>query len=60
MRAKNYESVNAQYEHDSRYENTLDVVVQHMIAAGFSDEEIIKMLHVSKEFIDAVCTPTSN
>ncbi len=45
------------YVTDSRYENTLDVVVQHMRACKFTDEEIMHMTHVTKEFIDDVCKP---
>lgn len=44
---------------NSKRENTIDVVVQHMKAAKFTDEEIMHMLNVTKEFITKVCTQTS-
>jgi len=46
-------------KNNSKRENTIDVVVQHMKAAKFSDEEIMHMLNVTKEFIVKVCTQTS-
>lgn len=42
---------------DSDTENDLDVVVNHMVASGFSDNRIKEMLGVSDEFIKEACTP---
>lgn len=44
-------------EYDPEYENPLDVVVQHMVAADFSYEEISHQLKVTKDYIISVCTP---
>jgi len=44
--------------YDLRTENPLDVVVQHMVAAGFSFAEIKDMIHVTEDFIKAACTPS--
>ena len=42
------------YVRDARYENRLDTVVQHMLASGFTHEEIMQMLKVNREFITAL------
>ena len=42
------------YVRDARFENRLDTVVQHMLASGFTFEEIMQMLKVDKEFISAL------
>ena len=39
------------YVRDPRFENRLDTVVQHMLASGFTIDEIIQMLKVDREFI---------
>ena len=39
------------YVRDERFENRLDAVVQHMLASGFTQEEIMHMLRVDREFI---------
>ncbi|MCR5723082.1 MAG: hypothetical protein K6G72_12170 [Lachnospiraceae bacterium] len=39
------------YVRDPRFENRLDTVVQHMLASGFTIEEIMQMLKVDREFI---------
>lgn len=39
------------YVRDARYENRLDTVVQHMLASGFTPNEIEQMLRVDREFI---------
>ena len=44
------------YVRDPRFENKLDTVVQHMLACGFTFEEIIQMLKVDREFIASVAT----
>ena len=39
------------YVRDPRFENRLDTVVQHMLASGFTIDEIMQMLKVDREFI---------
>ena len=39
------------YVRDPRFENRLDTVVQHMLACGFTIDEIREMLKVDREFI---------
>ena len=46
------------YDYDPEYENPLDVVVQHMVAANFSYEEISYQLNVTESYIESVCTPS--
>lgn len=45
------------YECDIDTENPLDVVVNHMVASGFSHKRIREMLHVSEAFIKKSITP---
>lgn len=45
------------YERDERYENRIDVVVQHMLAAGFEKKRIMEMLGVTKAFVEACNVP---
>lgn len=45
------------YELDPRFENSMDVVVQHMIACDFEKQFIKDKLRVSDEFIEMACTP---
>ena len=42
------------YVRDARYENRLDTVVQHMLASGFTCEEIMQMVRVDRTFINAL------
>ena len=42
------------YVRDPRFENRLDTVVQHMLASGFTVDEIMQMLKVDREFIAAL------
>jgi len=39
------------YIRDPKLENRLDTVVQHMLASGFTFDEITQMLRVDKDFI---------
>ncbi|MBO4617396.1 MAG: hypothetical protein J5717_08575 [Lachnospiraceae bacterium] len=39
------------YVRDSKRENRIDVVIQHMWEKGFAFEEIVSMLRVEDEFV---------
>lgn len=45
------------YVFDRDTENPLDVVVNHMVASGFTHKRIREMLHVSEAFIKKSITP---
>lgn len=46
-----------QIELDPVYENSMDVVVQHMVASGFDKQFIMDKLFVTADFIEESCTP---
>lgn len=48
---------NKEYVLNPEEENSLDVVVQHMYAGGFTVEEIIKKVKVTKEYVVQCTTP---
>ena len=57
MEGYKYSKESEAYVCDERYENPLDVVVNHMVAAGISYNKIKEDLGVSDEFIEESCTP---
>lgn len=42
------------YVRDSKKENRIDIVIQHMWEKGFTTEEIISLLRVEAEFVRRV------
>ena len=53
-----YTSDGAIYKRDPDYENSMDAVIQHMIASGFTKEEIQRQLRVDADYIEYVCKPS--
>jgi len=53
-----YTSDGSVYKRDPNYENSVDAVIQHMVASGFTSEEIQRQLKVDAEYIEEVCQPS--
>ncbi len=54
---KIFQKKDEKYTRDILFENRIDTVVQHMLAAGFTKSEIMEMIGVTAEFVDACDVP---